>query len=427
MGLRDWFKKLGKKQQAPEEQIETPDEDVQPEEQAKSVDALVSPAPIEDEDAAQQDEEPIEAEELNDDPVVLVQEESVARRSEEIAAAIEEKEEAAVEMKPETPEIEVAPIIQEESKDEALAEQKPEKKQGLFAKLASGLKKTTDNISSIFEGIFSGSALDDDFYEELEEALIVADVGMDTTQIILDRLREAVKEQKLTEPVQARDAVRDIVSDLMTPDTPFGDQGTVIVLVVGVNGVGKTTSIGKLSAYYKAQGKQVMLAAADTFRAAATEQLVEWSMRAGVPIVKQKEGADPAAVVYDAVHSAKAKDVDMLIVDTAGRLHNKKHLMDELQKIRRVIAREFPEATVETLLVLDATTGQNGLAQARIFAETVNVTGIVLSKLDGTAKGGVAVAIKEETGIPVRFVGVGERIDDVQPFFPEEYAAALFV
>ena len=427
MGLRDWFKKLGKKQQAPEEQIETPDEDVQPEEQAKSVDALVSPAPIEDEDAAQQDEEPIEAEELNDDPGVLVQEESVARRSEEIAAAIEEKEEAAVEMKPETPEIEVAPIIQEESKDEALAEQKPEKKQGLFAKLASGLKKTTDNISSIFEGIFSGSALDDDFYEELEEALIVADVGMDTTQIILDRLREAVKEQKLTEPVQARDAVRDIVSDLMMPDTPFGDQGTVIVLVVGVNGVGKTTSIGKLSAYYKAQGKQVMLAAADTFRAAATEQLVEWSMRAGVPIVKQKEGADPAAVVYDAVHSAKAKDVDMLIVDTAGRLHNKKHLMDELQKIRRVIAREFPEATVETLLVLDATTGQNGLAQARIFAETVNVTGIVLSKLDGTAKGGVAVAIKEETGIPVRFVGVGERIDDVQPFFPEEYAAALFV
>lgn len=391
MGLFNW----GKKNREKKEAQETLENQVQGkiEEQGQAVGAA----------------EPESAEEA----VAVPEAEPEALETSEGMEEAETMDETAVEPEP-------AEEIQEK-----VAEEAP-KKQGFFAKLTAGLKKTRDNVGGLFEQIFSGSAIDEDFYEELEEGLIVADVGMETTSEILTKLRARVKEEKLTEPGQAREALRDIVVELMQPDASFIGDEKAVILIVGVNGVGKTTSIGKLAASYKAQGKKVMLAAADTFRAAATEQLVEWANRADVPIVKHQEGADPAAVVYDAIQSAKAKDMDLLIADTAGRLHNKKNLMEELRKIRRIIDREYPDARVETLLVLDATTGQNGLAQARVFAETVDLTGIILSKLDGTAKGGVAVAVKSQSGLPVRFVGVGEKIDDLQPFDPQDYVNALF-
>ena len=301
-------------------------------------------------------------------------------------------------------------------------------KKGFFARLASGLTKTRENLSEKISAVFSGfSKIDEDFYEELEEALIMADIGMATVEAIMDRLREKVKEEHLSDTAQVKDTLRAIVTEMMQADTPFlPEEGNSVILVVGVNGVGKTTTIGKIAHVYEQQGKKVLLAAGDTFRAAAAEQLTVWSERAGVPIVKHGEGADPAAVVFDAVSAAKARGVELLICDTAGRLHNKKNLMEELRKIGRVIDREWPGAHKEVLLVLDATTGQNAIAQAKVFAETVDITGIVLTKLDGTAKGGVALAIKEELGVPVRFVGVGEGIDDLQPFDPAEFAEALF-
>lgn len=304
--------------------------------------------------------------------------------------------------------------------------EKEKKKKGFFAKLAEGLTKTRDNISGMVGNLFGGGEINDEFYEELEEALLIADVGYATTETILQRLRAAVKEEKLREKEQARLALQNIVAEQMRSDTPFLVQMPSVILVVGVNGVGKTTSIGKMAHHYREEGKQVMLAAADTFRAAATEQLVEWSKRADVPIVKHGEGADPAAVVFDAVSSAKAKGTDILICDTAGRLHNKKNLMNELGKIGRVLEREYPMAQKETLLVLDGTTGQNAIAQAKVFAETVDLTGIILTKLDGTAKGGIVLAIKDQLKVPVRFVGVGEGIDDLQPFDADDFARAMF-
>lgn len=300
---------------------------------------------------------------------------------------------------------------------------------GFFDKLRQGLSKTGSGIAAIF----TGSGIDDEFYEELEEALIMADVGMATTDKLLSGLRDAVAEKKIKERSEARkersEARKELISllaDLMRPEKPFLD-GTnrAVIMVVGVNGVGKTTSLGKIAAYYKNQGRDVVLAAADTFRAAAAEQLTVWAERAGVPIIKHGEGADPAAVVFDAAASFKARNRDMLLCDTAGRLHNKKNLMNELEKMRRVLDRELPGVPVEALMVLDATTGQNAIAQARAFGESAGLTGIILTKLDGTAKGGVAVAVKEEQKIPVRFVGVGEGIDDMQAFDPDDYARAL--
>lgn len=293
---------------------------------------------------------------------------------------------------------------------------------GFFDKLRQGLSKTGNGIAAIF----TGSGIDDEFYEELEEALIMADVGMATTDKLLDGLRDAVAEKKIKERSEARKELISLLADLMRPEKPFLD-GTnrAVIMVVGVNGVGKTTSLGKIAAYYKNQGRDVVLAAADTFRAAAAEQLTVWAERAGVPIIKHGEGADPAAVVFDAAASFKARNRDMLLCDTAGRLHNKKNLMNELEKMRRVLDRELPGVPVEALMVLDATTGQNAIAQARAFGESAGLTGIILTKLDGTAKGGVAVAVKEELKIPVRFVGVGEGIDDMQAFDPDDYARAL--
>ena len=293
---------------------------------------------------------------------------------------------------------------------------------GFFDKLKQGLSRTGSSIAAIF----TGSGIDDEFYEELEEALIVADVGMATTDKLLSGLRDAVSKKKLKERSEARSELISLLSELMRPEKPFLEgENKAVIMVVGVNGVGKTTSLGKIAAYYKKQGKDVVLAAADTFRAAAAEQLTVWAERAGVPIIKHGEGADPAAVVFDAAASFKARNRDMLLCDTAGRLHNKKNLMNELEKMRRVLDRELPGVPVEALTVLDATTGQNAIAQARAFGESAGLTGIILTKLDGTAKGGVAVAVKEELKIPVRFVGVGEGIDDMQAFDPDDYARAL--
>lgn len=302
---------------------------------------------------------------------------------------------------------------------------KKEKKPGLFAKLKQGLEKTRGGILGM---IFGNSAekINDEFYEELEDGLIMADCGYETTEEILEKLRAVIKSEKISERGAAKEALVGILEEHMGTNEPFlVENGDNVILIVGVNGVGKTTSIGKLAAMYKAEGWRPMLAAADTFRAAAAEQLTVWAERADVPIIKHGEGADPAAVVFDAIASYKSKKYDLLICDTAGRLHNKKNLMNELAKIRRVIDRELPSAHVEVLLVLDATTGQNAIAQAKAFGESCGLTGIILTKLDGTAKGGVVVAVKKELGLPIRFVGVGESIDDLQPFDARAFAEAL--
>jgi len=293
-----------------------------------------------------------------------------------------------------------------------------------FQKWKTGLGKTR---TSLLSRLFSGKeSVNEAFYEELEEALILADVGAEPTERLLDDLQAAVKEKKITARPDARRELERLVADAVRVDKPFSpDTGAAVLLIVGVNGVGKTTSIGKLAASYRVQGKKVMLAAADTFRAAAAEQLGEWAARAGVPMIKHGEGADPAAVVFDAIASYKAKGCDLLICDTAGRLHNKANLMSELGKIRRVIARELPDTPCETLLVLDAVTGQNAVAQAKAFTEVCALDGVILTKLDGTAKGGVVISIRETLDVPVRFVGVGEAIDDLQPFDAELFAEAL--
>lgn len=302
-------------------------------------------------------------------------------------------------------------------------------KKGFFSRLAAGLTKTRDNIASGFDSIFKGfSSIDDDFYEELEEIMIMSDMGIDTTMSIIENLKKKVKEDKIKEPEECRQVLIDSIKEQMKLDEEaydFKDKKSV-VLVIGVNGVGKTTSVGKMASLLKGEGKKVMMAAADTFRAGAIEQLKEWAGRAGVDIISQAEGADPAAVVYDAVSAAKARNVDVLLCDTAGRLHNKKNLMDELKKINRIVEREYPEAYKETLIVLDGTTGQNALAQAKQFKEATDISGIILTKLDGTAKGGIAIAIQAELGIPVKYIGIGEQVDDLQTFDPDMFVNALF-
>ena len=304
-----------------------------------------------------------------------------------------------------------------------------EKKKGFFSRLVEGLNKTRENIVSGMDSIFSGfSAIDEDFYEELEETLIMGDLGIQTTMSVLEDLRKKVKEQHIKEPAECKQLLIDSIReqmDLGENAYEFENRKSV-VLVIGVNGVGKTTSVGKLAGQLKDEGKKVILAAADTFRAAAIEQLTEWANRAGVEIIAQQEGSDPAAVIYDAVAAAKSRQADVLICDTAGRLHNKKNLMEELRKINRIIDKEYPEAYRETLVVLDGTTGQNAMAQAKQFMEVADITGIILTKLDGTAKGGIAVAIQSELGIPVKYVGVGEKIDDLQKFNSEDFVTALF-
>ncbi len=307
-------------------------------------------------------------------------------------------------------------------------EEKKEKK-GFFRRLWSGLSKTRSSIVSGLESVFtSSSKIDEDFYEDLEEILIMGDLGVSATDEILDKLRTEVKENHIKEPAECRDILIQGIRDQMTVDEHAYDfeEGPSVVLVIGVNGVGKTTSIGKLAGTYQARGKKVLIAAADTFRAAAVDQLKVWADRAGVDLITGAEGADPASVVFDALQAAKARHTDILLVDTAGRLHNKKNLMAELAKIDRVITREYPDCIRENLVVLDGTTGQNALSQAREFAGVTNLTGIILTKMDGTAKGGIAVAVQSELKIPVKFIGVGEQIDDLQRFEPDAFVDALF-
>lgn len=304
-----------------------------------------------------------------------------------------------------------------------------EKKGGFFKRLVAGLTKTRDNIVSGIDAIFNGfSSIDDDFYDEIEEILVMGDIGINATTSIIEDLKRKVKEQNIKDPAACKQLlIQSIKDEMNVGETAYEfENRKSVVLVIGVNGVGKTTSVGKLAGKLKDQGKKVVLAAADTFRAAAGEQLTEWAKRADVDIIGGQEGSDPASVVYDAIAAAKARNADVLLCDTAGRLHNKKNLMNELGKINRILEREYPEAYRETLVVLDGTTGQNALAQAREFKEVADITGIILTKLDGTAKGGIAVAIHSELGIPVKYIGVGETIDDLQKFNADEFVNALF-
>jgi fused signal recognition particle receptor len=304
-----------------------------------------------------------------------------------------------------------------------------EEKKGFFKRLVAGLAKTRDNIVSGIDAIFNGfSSIDDDFYDEIEEILVMGDIGINATTSIIEDLKAQVKAQNIKEPSECKQLlINSIKNQMDVGETAYEfENRRSVVLVIGVNGVGKTTSVGKLAGKLKDQGKKVVLAAADTFRAAAGEQLTEWAHRANVDIISGQEGSDPASVVYDAIASAKARNADVLLCDTAGRLHNKKNLMNELGKINRIIEREYPEAFRETLVVLDGTTGQNALAQAREFKEVADITGIILTKLDGTAKGGIAVAIHAELGIPVKYIGVGETIDDLQKFDADQFVNALF-
>ncbi|MBR2029968.1 MAG: signal recognition particle-docking protein FtsY [Clostridia bacterium] len=295
---------------------------------------------------------------------------------------------------------------------------------GFFKKIVDGLKKTKQNVGFKLKQLFKVGVFDDDFFDDLETLLLSSDVGASATMEIVDLLRDRLEEEKIIDPDQAMEELKDILMDMLETD-PFEIESPAIIMVVGVNGVGKTTTIGKLASQFKNQGKSVLIAAADTFRAAASEQLEIWADRAGVRIVKHQEGSDPAAVVFDALSSAKSRKTDVILIDTAGRLHNKVNLMEELKKINRVISREYPDAQRKNLIVLDATTGQNALQQVELFNDAVNIDSIALTKLDGTAKGGVVIAIKEKFGIPVDFIGVGEGIDDLMPFDAESFVEGI--
>lgn len=304
-----------------------------------------------------------------------------------------------------------------------------EEKKGFFARLKQGLSKTRDNIVRGIDSVFGGfSAIDDDFFDELEEILIMGDIGVNATNDILERLKEQISKKHVKEPAECRQLLIDSIREQMQVGDEAYDfeKEKSVVMVIGVNGVGKTTSVGKLAGKLKEKGRKVLIAAADTFRAAAGDQLAEWARRVDVPMVGGSEGADPASVVFDAVTAAKARGVDVLLIDTAGRLHNKKNLMEELRKMNRIIDREFPDVHRENLIVLDGTTGQNALIQAREFGEVAELTGIILTKMDGTAKGGIAVAIQSELKIPVKYIGVGETIEDLQRFHSDEFVNALF-
>ena len=304
-----------------------------------------------------------------------------------------------------------------------------EEKKGFFRRLKEGLTKTRNNIVHGIDSVFNGfSNIDDDFYEELEEILIMGDIGVQATEAILERLREQVKENHIKEPADCKSfLIQNIKEQMQVQETAYVfEERQSVVLVIGVNGVGKTTTVGKLAGKLKGQGRRVLIAAADTFRAAAGEQLSEWADRAGVDMIGGSEGSDPASVIFDAVNAANARNIDVLLCDTAGRLHNKKNLMEELKKINRIIDREFPDAHRENLVVLDATTGQNALQQAKEFGEVADLTGIILTKMDGTAKGGIAVAIQSQLQIPVKYIGVGETIEDLQKFDADQFVDALF-
>ena len=342
-----------------------------------------------------------------------------------------EEDTTIVEEVEETSEETVETVEADETEEVVEVEEQPveeEKPKGFFAKIKAGLSKTRNNIISSVENVLSAfTKIDEDLYEELEEALIMADIGVETSLYIIEKLREKVKDEKIHDPAEVKGAIIRVITEILEKDDePFELPHPSVVLVIGVNGVGKTTTIGKLTHNYMEKGKTVLLAAADTFRAAAIDQLQVWADRNNAQLIKHQENSDPGAVVYDAVQAAKARNTDILICDTAGRLHNKKNLMEELRKISKIVNKEYPDAKVETLLVLDATTGQNALQQAKLFKEVADITGLVLTKLDGTAKGGIVLAIKHEMNIPVRYIGVGEQMDDLQEFNSKDFAKALF-
>ena len=298
---------------------------------------------------------------------------------------------------------------------------------GFFSKISEGLKKTRDSLGQLFDGVFSGGSVNDELFDDLEEALVLGDTGAATAAAICEELRKRVKKDGVTDPEKVREMLAEVIAEMLRGGQELNlESKPAIIMVIGVNGAGKTTTIGKLAKRFEDEGKKVVVAAAETFRAAAIEQLEVWAQRSGAEIIKHSEGSDPAAVVFDAIAAGKARHADIIICDTAGRLHNKKGLMDELAKIGRIIEREAAGSSVETLLVLDATTGQNALNQAREFGAACGITGIVLTKLDGTARGGVVIGIKQELGIPIKFIGVGEQADDLQPFDPDAFAKALF-
>ena len=395
MGFFDKFKKKNRQEES-EDELLSQQNAAEQEEPAETSDVAVAGVSGE-----QPEEQPQNAEEL-----------PAEAETEEVTEGAEEAE---------------APEDISEQEDGEEPEQSA-KKPGFFEKLKNGLKKTKEGFMSKVELLMNSfTKIDEDFFEELEETLILSDIGAETSMEICDRLRAAVKRTGATDPADVKQLLREIIAEMLTGGNELKlETKPSVIMVIGVNGAGKTTTIGKLAANLKAQGKKVLVAAADTFRAAAIDQLNVWTDRAGVDIIKHTEGSDPAAVVFDALTAAKARNVDVVLCDTAGRLHNKKNLMEELKKIARVIDRELPGASVETLLVLDATTGQNAVNQAKLFSESAEITGIVLTKLDGTAKGGIIIPIKNELGIPVKLVGVGEKIDDLQPFVPADYVQALF-
>jgi fused signal recognition particle receptor len=360
--------------------------------------------------------------EKNDDELIESEEQLSDEEIEQLLIDEQVAEEAPA-PEPETEEEEY-----EEEVEEAFEDEEKGPKRSFFSKLKDGLfntrKSITDKINDV---LTSFKSVDEDLFDELEEILITSDIGVETTMRILDELRLKVKQQNVKDPMEVKGLLKQEMLDVLgKASEPIGTHSPEIILVIGVNGVGKTTSIGKISSRLKQSGKKVLIAAADTFRAAAIDQLEVWGKRAGVDVIKHQEGSDPAAVIYDAISSAKSRKTDVLICDTAGRLHNKKNLMEELRKIFKVIEREYPEAHKEVLLVLDATTGQNAVSQAKIFKEVANITGIILTKLDGTAKGGIVIGIKSELGIPVKLVGVGEKVNDMQEFIPEDFVNALF-
>lgn len=386
---------------------------------------------IETEEGVQEEEETVSSDEVIEAHDLAESEEAPYTDDEIMEEALEEqKMEEVIEALIE--EAEAEETEEEVSILEAFvetAETTPEKKASFFSRLKEGLTKTTKAFTDTIDNLFNQyDKIDDDLYEELEEILIMADIGMDTTLKIVDRLKAELVKRKVSEPSLVKPVLKDVIADLLleknNPKLNI-DKSPSILFVIGVNGAGKTTTIGKIARSLKMQNKEVILAAADTFRAAAIDQLKVWGERAGVPVISQQEGSDPAAVVYDSIRAAKARKTDVLIIDTAGRLHNKVNLMNELAKIFKVIEREYPEAEKEVLLVLDATTGQNGLQQAKLFKESANITGIVLTKLDGTAKGGIVLAINNELGIPIKLIGVGEGINDLQVFDAKSFAEAL--
>lgn len=422
--LKKWFG-IGKSKEEKEEAQNSNEEvqEVAEQNESESSEGIQEEVPTtEDEELSGEAVEPFQEPEIEEPPYTddeIIEEALEEQKMEEVIEAL--IEEAETEQAEE--EISILEAFVE------TAESTPEKKASFFSRLKEGLTKTTKAFTDTIDNLFNQyDKIDDDLYEELEEILIMADIGMDTTLKIVERLKAELVKRKVSEPSLVKPVLKDVIADLLleknNPKLNI-DKSPSILFVIGVNGAGKTTTIGKIARSLKMQNKEVILAAADTFRAAAIDQLKVWGDRAGVPVIAQQEGSDPAAVVYDSIRAAKARKTDVLIIDTAGRLHNKVNLMNELAKIFKVIEREYPEAEKEVLLVLDATTGQNGLQQAKLFKESANITGIVLTKLDGTAKGGIVLAINNELGIPIKLIGVGEGINDLQVFDAKSFADAL--